>query len=190
MSDEAQQVAPEAQEAQEAQAQDGATVQAQPDEPGKQAERVYTKAEVEALVRDRLAGAKRTAEEQAKKAAAEAEAKALAEQGRYKELFEKQQAELEAERQRAKALELATLKRDIAAEVGLPGALAARLQGEDAEAIKADAQALVAAMPKPTAPNLNSAPGATTAPPNSKYGGLSEAEFSAIFGVSPKYISQ
>lgn len=187
MSDEAQQVAPEAQEAQ---AQDGAAVQAQPDEPGKQAERVYTKAEVEALVRDRLAGAKRTAEEQAKKAAAEAEAKALAEQGRYKELFEKQQAELDAERQRAKALELAALKRDIAAEVGLPAALAARLQGEDAEALKADAQALIAAMPKPTAPNLNSAQGANGAPSNTKFGGLSEQEFASIFGVNPKYVSQ
>ena len=184
MSDEAQNVTPEAQDGQQAEAQ------AQPDATGEKAERVYTKAEVEALVRDRLAGAQRKAEEAAKKAATDAEAKALAEQGKYKELADSLQAELAATKAQAKALELAALKRDVAAEVGLPAALAARLQGEDADAIRADAVALLAAMPKPQAPNLNSAQGANAAPANAKYGGLTEQEFTSIFGINPKYVNQ
>lgn len=54
------------------------------------------------------------------------------------------------------ALQLGALKRQIAAEVGLPDALAARLQGDDADAIKADAEALLATLPKaaPTAPSI------------------------------------
>ena len=179
--DEAQVVAPEV----EPQAE-----QAQPDATGEKAERVYTKAEVEALVRDRLANTQRKSDEAAKRAAADAEAKVLAEQGKYKELFERQQAELDATRAQAKALELAALKRDVAAEVGLPPALAARLQGDDAEALKADAAALLAAMPKPAPPNLNSAPGASNGGGRTVPSDTEIEHMAARLGVSPKYAKQ
>ena len=41
----------------------------------------------------------------------------------------------------------------------MPAALANRLQGETAEDIEADAKELMAALPKPTAPNINSGTG-------------------------------
>lgn len=156
--------------------------QAQPDATGEKAERMFTKAEVEALVRDRLAGAQRKADEQAAKARADAEAKALREQGEYKTLYEKLQAELDAERQRTRELELAGLRRDVAAKFQLPDGLARRLQGETLEELEADAQDLLAAIPKPQAPNIN----AGNAPANvgvSHLGGLSPQEFAARFGV-------
>lgn len=157
--------------------------QAQPDATGEKAERTFTKAEVEALVRDRLASAQRKAEEAANKARQEAEAKALKEQGEYKTLYEKLQSELDAERQRAHGLEVAALRRDVAAKHQLPPALVDRLRGETLEELDADAQELVKALPKPTAPNINAgnANGNGSAP--AWLGGLSAQEFAARFGV-------
>jgi hypothetical protein len=155
-------------------AQTPTTEQAQPDATGEKAERTFKQSEVEALVRDRLASAQRKADEAAKKAAADAEAKALKEQGEYKTLYEKLQAELEQERTRAKALEVAGMRRDVAARLQLPVGLVDRLRGETMEDIEADAAALLAALPKPTAPNINagngSGAGGATLP-----GGLTEA---------------
>jgi TolA-binding protein len=53
--------------------------------------------------------------------------------------------------QRAKAAEITAMRVKVGAELGLPAALAERLAGEDVESIKADAEAIVAALPKPTA---------------------------------------
>ncbi len=173
------------------QAETAAAEQTQPVAPGEKAERVYKQAEVEAMIRDRLAGANRKAEEAAKKAAADAEAKALKEQGEFKTLFERTQAELEAERSRAKALELASMKRDIAAKVGLPAGLAARLQGDDEATLEADAKQLLDSLPKPSAPNINAASGSNgAAPADSLYGGMTESEFAAVYGVNPRYLKQ
>lgn len=57
----------------------------------------------------------------------------------------KQLAEYE---QRAKAAEIAAMRVKVGAEVGLPAALVDRLAGEDIESIKADAEAIMAALPK------------------------------------------
>jgi hypothetical protein len=147
--------------------------QAQPDATGEKAERTFTKAEVEALVRDRLASSERKSAEAAKKAAADAEAKTLKEQGEYKTLYEKMQAELEQERQRAKALELAGLRRDVAARRNLPAGLVDRLRGETEQEIDADAEALLAALPKPAAPNINAGDASAASP--KLPGGMTEA---------------
>ena len=120
---------------------------------------VFTQAQVDAIIKERLDRADRKAAESTKKATEAAEQKALKEQGKYEELYKATQAELEAERNRAKALELAALKRDTAAKLGVPAGLAARLQGDTAEDIENDARALLESLPKPTAPNINAASG-------------------------------
>ena len=132
---------------------------ATPEATGQQAVKTFTQQELDAIVKDRLDRADRKAQESTKKATADAEAKALREQGEFKTLYEKANAELEAERNRAKALELAALKRDTAAKLGVPAGLAARLQGETLEDIENDARALLESLPKPTAPNINAASG-------------------------------
>ena len=163
-----------------------------PDATGKQAESAtFTQAQVDAIIKDRLDRAERKAQESAKKAATDAEAKALAEQGKFKELYEKALAEASAAQERAKALELATLKRDIAARIGLPAGLAARLQGDDEAAIEADAKAMLELLPKPAAPNINAASGTGGVQPGTQlYGGLTEQEFASIYGVDPKYLNK
>ncbi|TXH58130.1 MAG: DUF4355 domain-containing protein [Desulfurellales bacterium] len=79
----------------------------------------------------------------------EAERKAQAEA----ELSEmdKLRKELAETKQRATALELSQRKAAIAAEAGLPPALANRLQGETDEEMRADAEAILALIPQATA---------------------------------------
>jgi hypothetical protein len=163
--------------------------QAQPDATGEKAERTFKQSEVEALIRERLASAERKSAESARKAAADAEAKALKEQGEYKTLYEKMQAELEQERTRAKALEVAGMRRDVAARLQLPVGLVDRLRGETMEDIEADAAALLAALPKPSAPNINAGNGSG----KGGAGVLSDDELeqkAARLGVSLKYAKQ
>lgn len=64
------------------------------------------------------------------------EEKALAEQNRWKELYEKLQAELNDERQKSLRLKIASSK-------GLPQELIERLRGETEEEIEKDADALL-----------------------------------------------
>lgn len=155
-------------------------------EPGQQTEapRTFSQADLDRIVAERLERAERKAAEKAEKARADAEAKALKEQGEYQKLFEKAQAELEQERQARKAAELAGMRRDVAAKHQLPAALVDRLRGETLEELDADAQELVKALPKPTAPNIN----AGNAPSSLGAGatwlnGLTEQEFAARMGV-------
>ena len=144
-------------------------------EPGQQTEaaRTFTQAELDRIVTERLAKEKARTEAAVKRAQDDAEAKRLAEAGEFKALFEKATAELEAERQARKALELAGLRRDTAARYSLPAALADRLRGETADELDADAQELLKSLPKPAAPNINAgdAPGQTAKLP----GGMTEA---------------
>lgn len=105
-------------------------------------------------------------EERIQRAVADATKKANAEAAKYRKQAEaleqaekaKQEAELseteklkrdlaEAKSQ-LKATQLDNLKRTVAASVGLPASLAARLQGDDEETLKADAQALLESLPK------------------------------------------
>lgn len=122
----------------------------------------------------------------AKKAQADAETQALAEQGKYKELFEKQQAELAAAQATARANELRLLQRDAATEAKLPAALAERLKGETLEEMVADAKAILAALPKPAAPDINASNGVGGAPAVGQLDETRKAELAAAYGVSAK----
>lgn len=164
------------------------TEQATPDATG-QSERMFKQSEVEALIRERIAKANGKADEAARKATAEAERKAAEEQGKFQELYQRTLTELETERTRRRVTELTMLKRDIGSKFGLPAALVDRLQGEDEDAITADAKALVQALPKAAAPNINSA--ATT--PLSAKSALPDdvmREKATRYGVSPELFKQ
>ena len=132
------------------------------DAPGKTADtagKTFTQAEVDALIAQRLERAKKSTEEAAEKAKAEAERKAAEQQGEYQKLYETEKAQREATEQRAAALELAAMRREVADRLGVPAALVNRLQGDTPEALEADAKALMAALPKPGAPDINNAGG-------------------------------
>ena len=78
----------------------------------------------------------------------EIEAANLTELDRAKKEAADVKAALEAATAAQKQAELAALRASIGAEKGLPPALISRLTGDDADAIKADADALLAAIPK------------------------------------------
>ena len=127
-----------------------------------------------------------------KQAQADAEAKTLAERGEYQKLHaaEKERADrlaaqLADVQAQVKAQELAVLRHKVASETGLPAALVDRLRGETAEEIAADADALLAALPKAAAPNLNG--GA-----RGQGQGVSATEAAGIlgrFGIDPRYLT-
>lgn len=127
-----------------------------------------------------------------KAAQATAAQTALAEQGKYQELYEAEQkraADLEKQaaalNDRIRAQELAALRQRIANDKRLPLALADRLQGETAEEIAADADKLLEALPRPSAPSLN---GGERGLPGS---GLSTADAKQIagrFNINPRYL--
>jgi hypothetical protein len=162
------------------------------DAPGKTADetagKTFTQAEVDALIAQRLERARKSAEESANKARSEAERKAAEQQGEFQKLYEAEKAQREATEQRAKALELASLRRDVAEKMGVPSALAARLQGETLEELEADAKALMAALPKPGAPNTNATGGGK--PPTNGYSEQERVNLAARLGVSSKYFGK
>lgn len=130
----------------------------------------------------------RQAKKKAEKDADEAARKAAEEQGKYKELYEQELAKREAAEMQAQMLELDALKSKVAAEVGLPQELATRLAGETEDEIKADAQAVLAALPKSTLDNdaARGTGGTGTQTPT-----MSEEEikeFAARYGVDPRYV--
>lgn len=120
-----------------------------------------------------------------------AQEKSLAEQGQYQKLYEaeKERAAAEAKRaadleSRMRAQEIAMLRQRVASEKGLPVVLAARLQGETVEEISADADALLEALPRPTAAGLDGgARGASK--------GMSPSEAKSIltrYNIDPRYL--
>jgi hypothetical protein len=128
---------------------------------GATGERTFTQADVDRIIADRLTQANKQAESRAAKAKADAEKAALAEQGKWEEIAKQAQAELaEAQRQATEA-QAALMRREVAAKHNLPAALIDRLRGETIEELEDDAKALLAALPKPTAPNINGAAGTT-----------------------------
>ena len=124
----------------------------------------------------------------ASKTQADAERKAAEEQGKFKELYEKALNEAETERTARQELSLATMKKEIARTVGLPASLAARLQGTDEESLTIDAKAILAELPKPAAPNINSGAGVGAAPVAGQMSAAQKAELAAIYGVNPAYL--
>lgn len=109
-----------------------------------------TAEELQAQV-ERMQAALKKANAEAAKFRKEAEMAQKAEQGRKDaELSEaeKLQKELAEAREKLKGLELGNLKREAAVKAGLPETLAARLMGETAEELEADAQELAKTLPK------------------------------------------
>ncbi len=127
--------------------------------PNGESERKFSQDEVNNIIKERLEREKLRSETAAKKAADEATRKAAEDQGEFKKLYETVLQEKQAAEARAQALELATLRRDVAAKVGLPAGLASRLQGDNELDLEADAKALLATLPKPAAPSLDGGAG-------------------------------
>lgn len=152
------------------------------------APKTFTQADIDRIVKDRLTRAEQKAAETNAKALAEAEAKALAEQGKFKELYDKALADAKAKEQRLAELELAAMRRDVATKTGLPAPFIDRLRGATAEELEADAAALLAALPKPTAPNINSGNGQGAAPAAGQMSEADKAVLAATYGVNVKYL--
>jgi len=128
--------------------------------------------------------AKRQAETEAEAAAR----KAAEEQGKFKELYEKELAKREAAEAEAKRLELDALKSKVATEVGLPPALASRLAGETEDEIRADAQAVLAALPKQSLDNDANRGTGGSGGQAVQMSDEEIKEFAARMGVDPKYV--
>lgn len=181
MSDEATAVEPQDQEAQ-------TTPTAGDTQPVAQTERTFTQQDVDRIINERLAKERTKAESMATKAREEAERKAAEEQGKYQELYEAAQKRIVDTEARLRAAEIASIKRDVAQRLSMPIALAQRLQGEDEASIEADAKALMAALPKPAAPNINSGTGNGAAPSASVMSEAEKKEMAARLGVDWRYL--
>ena len=148
------------------------------------AERTFTQADVDKLIAERLEREKGRAAKAAEAARAEAERKAAEEQGEFKRLYDQEKAQREQAEARARELEQSALRRAAAEKAGLPGALADRLRGETPEEMEADAKAVLAALPKPKAPDINNGAGG-----GNNGAAWDEAErirLASIYGVSAK----
>ena len=182
MSDEATAVEPQGQEAQ-------TTPTAGDTQPGQaQPERTFTQHDVDRIINERIAKERSKAESMAAKAREEAERKAAEEQGKYQELYEAAQKRIADTEARLRAAEIASIKREVAARLNMPVALANRLQGEDEATIEADAKELMAALPKPAAPNINSGTGNGAAPTGSVMSEAEKKEMAARLGVDWRYL--
>lgn len=100
----------------------------------------------------------RAAEKQGKadaKKLADYEAKEQARVDAEKSELQKAQDRADAAERKAKAAELAVMRRDIAEKTKLPKGLADRIKGETPEEMEADALAILAELPEKVAPPLN-----------------------------------
>ena len=100
-------------------------------------------AAVEKIVAERLERERRKQQAAIDKAKADAEAAGLAEQGKYKELYEKAQAEAKAAAEELARIGFDQQRREAAQAAGIPH-LWQRLQGATAEELAVDAKALAA----------------------------------------------
>ena len=153
-----------------------------------QPERTFTQADVDRIINERIAKERTKAESMAAKAREEAERKAAEEQGKYQELYQAAQQKAATLEAQLRAAEIASIKRDVAQRLNMPAALANRLQGEDEATIEADAKALMAALPKPTPPNINSGTGNGAAPTGTAMTEAEKKELAARLGVDWRYL--
>lgn len=121
------------------------------------AEKTFTQADVDRIVGERISGVKSKFADyddlKVKAAKAdELEAAQMTEVEKALKRAEQAETALKAEQERVAQAELASLKLRVGTEKGLPSALIDRLAGNDAESIAADADAILAALPKPQAP--------------------------------------
>lgn len=144
-------------------------------------ERTFTQADVDRIITERLTKEKAKAESMAAKAREDAERKAAEEQGKFRELYEAAQQRIAETEARLKAAEIASIKREVAGKLNMPQALANRLQGGTLEEIEADAKELMAALPKPAAPNINSGTGNGATPT----GATVDREMLLALGLNP-----
>ena len=130
-------------------------------------------------------------EKAAMEKAAEDQARLAAEeQGKFKELYEKTQAELQAERVAKEAAELKALRIKIGAELKLPPTLANRLQGATEDELRQDAQTLLEALPKPAVGGTDAPNGSNSHPPTPELNEDDIKEQAARLGVSVTYLKQ
>lgn len=151
------------------------------------------KANAEAAARRLEVKALREELDALKQTQAATETAALAEQGKFKELYETAEnraatleKQLREQADEIAAQKLALLRQQVATEKGLPAALADRLQGTTVEELTADADTLLAAMPRPTAPDLD---GGARGNGN----GPTEADMTRIlsrYNISPRYLEK
>lgn len=130
-------------------------------------EPIVTQEQLDAIIKERVERAKKTAikdteerfgdYETLKKKAEEAQNLMAEKEKRIKELEEAEKGrikEVDELKGNVEALKLERQKVTIATQVGLPVEMATRLSGDDAEAIKADAEALKELMGTKSAPPL------------------------------------
>jgi len=131
----------------EAQAADGQHEQEQPKTPlsAEELAAALKKTREEAADYRRKLREAEAKNEAADKARADAEAASLAEQGKYKELWEKAQADAQAAVDKLQRMEHDQLRRDAAQAAGI-SQLWQRLQGATAEELAEDAKALAGMM--------------------------------------------
>ena len=151
------------------------------------------KANAEAAARRLEVKALREELDALKQTQAATETAALAEQGKFKELYETAEnraatleKQLREQADEIAAQKLALLRQQVATEKGLPAALADRLQGTTVEELTADAETLLAAMPRPPAPDLD---GGARGNGN----GPTEADMMRIlsrYNISPRYLEK
>ena len=135
--------------------QPDAEPQAQPNE-----DKRFTQAELDAIVRDRLAREKANREKAEKETREKAEADALAKNQEWEKLAAQREKELNDIKADNERLQTEGMQRKAAEAAGLPSIFADRIRGGTAEEMEADAKALLEAMPKKPAANS----GASTNP--------------------------
>lgn len=134
---------------------------------------------------------RRKAAKQAEKEAEKLAQKQAEEQGKFKELYEAEQAKrLEAE-QAASDAQLARLREKVGRELNIPAALVDRLQGETEDELKADAESILASLPKPAPAGGADGPGGTNQ--KAPTPAMTEAElreYAARLNVNPEHLRQ
>lgn len=159
-----------------------------PDKGGEDAR--FTQAQVDAIVKDRVAREREKTAKAAETARAEAERKAAEEQGKFRELYEQTKAEAEAAKAEAEQARREAMRDRIGRKHGLPEALISRLAGNDEAEIEADAQLLSAALPRQQVAGTDAGRGVSSAKPATpiyqRYGG--KDEFAARLGLNPKFL--
>lgn len=130
----------------------------------------------------------RKAQADAEKAQEEAANAALAEQNNYKALHEKTASQLETLKAELEAERLTNIRNTVGAKHNVPAELIPRLQGSNLEEIEADAEQLMRAIPKPSAPNVGNSTGEGDAPKAGAMTDVEKAELAAIYGVAPQFI--
>lgn len=124
---------------------------------------IETQEQLDAILKDRIERAKKTAEENVRKEFADYESikednKSLAEKLEQMNASTKETEDRLKELEKANAeYKLSAMKVKIAQDAGLPIELADRLSGEDEEAIKADAEEMAKYMSKPQVAPLGAA---------------------------------